>query len=298
MLSNTWESYRRSWIRSLRAENKSPRTVETYTLALTQYAAWTDIGSPLDATTDDVREWLGTLHDSGKSPATVKQRYMSLRAFFQWLEVEDDVPSPMGKIRPPKVTEKPPPVLAPAQLEAVLATASTKSFRDRRDAAILHLLADTGVRASELVGLTVDDIDLDADVILVHGKGDKHRAAPFGYTSGQAVDRYLRVRASHKDARRTDALWLGERGPMTRAGLRHLVKARGDQAGVEGLHPHLFRHSFVHHWLASGGQEGDVARILGWTRKSAASMLDRYGASAATERAHSAHRSFGPVDKL
>ena len=64
------------------------------------------------------------------------------------------------------------------------------------------------------------------------------------------------------------------------------------------MHPHLFRHSFVHHWLATGGQEGDVTRILGWSRKSAAQMLDRYGASAATERAHQAHKTFGLGDKL
>jgi integrase len=60
----------------------------------------------------------------------------------------------------------------------------------------------------------------------------------------------------------------------------------------------MFRHTFVHRWLADGGQEGDVARILGWSRKSAASMLERYGASAATERAHDAHKRFGPVDHL
>jgi integrase len=76
------------------------------------------------------------------------------------------------------------------------------------------------------------------------------------------------------------------------------VKKRGQQAGIEGLHPHVLRHTFVHRWLISGGQEGDVVRILGWSRKSAAQMLDRYGASAATERALQAHRRFGPVDSL
>jgi site-specific recombinase XerD len=301
MATDTWESYQRSWQRSLRASNRSPRTIETYTLATAQLGDWlvehnhpTD---PAEVKRGHIEGFIGHVLDT-RSSATARQRYQSLRSFFGWMEEEDEVPNPMTKMRPPRVEERPPPVLTKDEVDRVLSTPASKSFIDRRDAALLYLLADTGVRASELVGLSLDDVNFDMDVIQVKGKGGEYRAAPFGHTTSQAVDRYLRVRARHPQAIRTEALFIGERGPITRSGLGQIVKRRGVEAGIDNLYPHLFRHTFVHRWLADGGQEGDVARILGWSRKSSAQMLDRYGASAATERAHEAHKNFGPVDHL
>jgi site-specific recombinase XerD len=200
MENDTWESYTRSWQRSLRAENKSPRTLETYSLAVDQLGSFlAEHDYPTDPTKVERRHieaFIGHQLDT-KSSATAKQRYQSLRSFFNWLEDEDEIPNPMLKIKPPKVEEKPPPILTTAQMTSVLATASGKSATDRRDAAVLHLLADTGIRASELVGLTLEDVDFDNDVVRVRGKGGKYRAAPFGYTTGQALDRYLRARTHH-----------------------------------------------------------------------------------------------------
>lgn len=295
------EGYRASWVRSLRAENKSPRTIETYSLAVDQLDAWLALhDGPTEVAgieRQHIEGYLGHMLDT-RSAATARQRYGSLRNFFRWLVEEDEIAaSPLEKIRPPKVEERPPPVLSGEELSALLTMAGGRGFRDRRDRALLYLLADTGARASEIVGLTVDDLDLDDGIAFVRGKGGKFRPVPFGDRTAQALDRYLRARHSYP-RRSLPPLWLGKRGPLTRSGLGQIVKRRGVEAGIEGLHPHVLRHTFVHRWLAAGGQEGDVARLLGWSRKSAASMLDRYGASAAGERSRSAHKRMGPVDSL
>lgn len=295
-------AYAESWRISLRAENRSVRTIETYLLAVKQLESWlvaqgrsTDVDRIARV---QVEGFITHVLDT-RSSATAKQRHMSLRSFFRWLVEEEEIAtSPMTKMRPPKVDERPPPILTRDQLSSILGTTSGKAFEDRRDAAIMLVLIDAGVRASELVGLKVDDVSLEAAGIWIRGKGGKFRSAPLGFQAVRALDRYLRARTRHPYAGRSDALFLGARGPITRSGLGQIVARRGKQAGIGHVYPHLFRHSFVHHWLADGGQEGDVASILGWTRKSAAQLLGRYGASAANERAHVAHANHGLGDQL
>jgi hypothetical protein len=91
-------------------------------------------------------------------------------------------------------------------------------------------------------------------------KGRRQRATPFDNRTGEALRRYLRTRAKYPLAATTEALWLGRNGPMTDSGVRQMMERRGRQAGVEGLHPHRFRHQFAHEWLAAGGAEQDLMR--------------------------------------
>jgi site-specific recombinase XerD len=156
-------------------------------------------------------------------------------------------------------------------------------------------MLDTGVRASELVGMKLADLDMDLDVIYVVGKGSRPRSVVFGSRAGVALDRYLRERARHPMSARPE-LWLGSRQQgLTDSGIRQMLERRGAEANVPHLHAHRLRHSFAHYWRVNGGSEDDLMRLGGWKSRT---MLARYGASAGGQRAFQAHKSFSPADHL
>ena len=318
---------KKSFVRHLRAENKAEGTIEVYCLAIDQFGEYLDALGPepvLDhdgdlvapagparieeLTKDHILGWIDHLqhrkitfvHKPPRllSESTVSQRYRSLRAWVTWLVEEGELDrDPMARIDPPAVAEIPVPVLSVDQERALLGTCGkgrNRAFVDVRDEALLRLFMDSGPRRKEVIGLALGDVDLDFNVALVTGKGNRDRSLPFGANSARALDRYLRARSRHRLAA-LDALWLAAKGPLTAGGAYQMVRRRGSMIGIEGLHPHQFRHTFSHQWLANGGSETDLMRLNGWTSRS---MLSRYGASAADERARAAHHSLNLGDRL
>jgi integrase/recombinase XerD len=274
-----------SWEIHLRAQRKSANTLNVYAGGVRRFLAWcqeSGIAARLDRPT--VAAHIAELLDRGAEANTAAVRQLALRRFAVWLVEEGELDTnPLVGLKPVKVDSKVVPVLTEKQLRELVAACQGKGLRDRRDEALVRLLAETGLRAGEALALEVSDVDLAFGTLLVvRGKGGKGRIVPFGPQTARAVDRYLRARRQHRLAD-TSALWLGDRGRrFTYDALYKALARRAELAGLKGFHPHVLRHTAAHRWLAAGGSEGGLMAVAGWSRRD---MLDRYAAATASERA-------------
>jgi site-specific recombinase XerD len=282
----------KSWLRHLAAERKSPATVELYERGVQAFLAWAD-NPVLDRET--VSAFTADLLAQGREPATARAYQLAVRLFAAWLHKEGELPTdPLVGLKPPKLDQKLTPVLTDEQLRALVAACQGKRFRDRRDEALVRLMAETGLRAGECAALTVADVDLDAGMATIRrGKGGKGRRVAFGPQTTRAIDRYLRMRRSHRLAK-TDRLWLADNGrSFGYDGLRKTLVWRAELAGINGFHPHVLRHTAAHRWLAAGGSEGGLMAVAGWANRA---MLDRYAAATRAERAAAEARALNLGD--
>lgn len=230
-------------------------------------------------------------------PSTVENYHKHLRRFFTWLISEDVLEaSPMEKVK--RVISRSDQIqpFTREQVSALL-EAARRSRNRRRDEAIITLLFDTGLRASELCGLRLRGVDLDEHRCRVLGKGNKFRTVPFGKASRKALWQYLRQELRDKD----DPLFTSERGveagsPMTRSGLFQLIQRMGESAGINATRcsPHTFRHTFAVECLRNGGNTFSLMLILGHT---SLHMTNKYVALAQAD-IQQQHHQFSPADRL
>ncbi|MGV9792411.1 tyrosine-type recombinase/integrase [Gordonia sp. NPDC003422] len=285
-----------SWLLSLRAERKSPNTIDTYRAGVEQFLDHcSDNGLPAVLDRPTVNAFIAALLDRGAEASTAAARQRAVRRFSSWLADEGEIDrDDLLGLKPPKIDSKVIPSLSEEQARALVKACKGKDLRDRRDEAIVRLMLETGTRAGEAVAMTTADVDLASlTVIIRRGKGGKARSVPVSATTGQAIDRYLRARRTHRLAN-TPTLWLGEGGKTF--GYNALYKTLGWRANVAGIpefHPHMLRHTAASRWLAAGGSEGGLMAVAGWSTRA---MVDRYVADTAAARAADEARSLGLGD--
>ncbi|MCW2686267.1 MAG: phage integrase family protein [Mycobacterium sp.] len=275
-----------SWTLTLRAERKAPATIKSYTEGVTTFLRWCESsGTPAELTKSTVQTFVAELLDAGQQPKTATARLLAVRRFSAWLTEERILSSdPLLGIRQPKVDRKVVEALTDDELQALIKACQGRGFTDRRDEAIVRLMAETGMRAGEPVRLEVGDVDLQRGIATIRrGKGGKGRIAPFGPQTGQAIDRYMRMRRTHRMAD-TGKLFLGADNwrDFNYFGLRHALVRRAELAGIKNFHPHKLRHTFATRWLRASGSEGGLMAVAGWSTRG---MIDRYTAASASERA-------------
>lgn len=279
-----------SWELALRSERKSAATVKVYGDGVRAFLRWCDEHEHTPALDRDlIKAFVADLLDAGAEPATARSRQLAMRRFSAWLEEEGEIDSdPLLGLKAPKLDTKVTESLSDDELRRLVKACTGKEFRDRRDEAIVRLMSETAMRAGEVCGLTLDDVDLARGLVTVRrGKGGKGRISPFGPQTGVAIDRYLRARRTHLLAE-TSALWLGDRGKgLEYYGLHKTLKWRAELAGLKNFHPHLLRHTAASRWLAAGGSEGGLMSVAGWSTRD---MIDRYTRSTAADRAASEAR--------
>lgn len=275
--------------------DKAPATTSLYLLVADKFMSHAGVPAG-DLTRNHVRAYLrDLLHGSDAvSKSTVNVYARSLRRYLKFLNEEGiNEADLVGAISVPKPDPKPPLGLTREDVDKVVAVIDGNTMWQRRDAAIVLLLADTGMRAHEVAGLLVEDVLLrERQAVIRHSKtAAGTRVVGFGTRTARALDRYLRFRRQHALADKP-YLFIGKKGQFGTAGIGQMVRAAGRKAGVEGLHAHALRHYAIDQMLRSGVPESVIATIVG--HRSTRLIGMHYGRTMQADRALRLYRS--PMD--
>ena len=238
-------------------EGCSARTIEYYRSTLEHMTAW--LGKPyLHATSDELRRYLSEYEETRHtSKVTIDNIRRIMSTFFSWLEEEDYVvKSPMRKIHRIKTPTRTKDVLTDEELERLRSTC-----RNLRDLAIIDMLASTGMRVGELVGLDRSDINLQERECVVTGKGNKQRPVYFDARTKLHLTAYLSSRTDSSPA--LFVALSGTQGRLTTGSVGSRIRKIGQAAGVNHVHPHKFRRTLATHAIDKGMPIEQVQRLLG-----------------------------------
>lgn len=271
-LGNQIERYLEELARSA----ASRHTIDAYTADLRQFLEFLSppgSGPPPPRAIDVlvVREWLAGLYRDQLTVVTIRRKLAAVRGLFGFLLREGVVAINAGRIvRTPKAPQKLPAVMTAEQANALIdGVASGRIERPfpARDRAMFELLYGCGLRASELAGLDLEDVDRYDGWVRVGGKGRKERQVPLPRKAREALDGYLSARPVVRGQR---ALFLNHRrGRLTDRGLRGIVKLYATLlAGDPSIHPHSLRHAYATHLLADGADLRAIQELLGHVRLS------------------------------
>ncbi|MFC1933314.1 tyrosine-type recombinase/integrase, partial [Chloroflexota bacterium] len=222
----------------------------------------------------------------------------ALRAFWSWLVREEIIVSnPFNKVILPKPPKKVIATFSEAQIQAMLKKVDTVTPAGFRDWTIIVMLLDSGLRASELTGLPMSDVNLEEGLVKVRGKGDKERMVPIGTKVQKAIWKYVHRYRPAAQNRLHPTLFLTKSGGSISVNrLQAIVEVYAEKAGITGVRcsPHTFRHTFAINYLRNGGDVFSLQRILGHSSLEIVRMYVNLAEADIKE----CHRKFSPADNM
>ena len=295
-------------------EGRSPKTTQWYRTMLGHFAQHLPKGADtrlIELGIGDARAFVAhmqskdTVYDDhpflepregGLAPSTIHGYVRALKAFGSWLQEEGlATRNPFAKLKRPHLPKPVIKILSNEEIEALIEAINPNTYLGARQYAMVVLLLDTGIRASELCGLTIVNTFLDDNKILVKGKGSKERIVPFANGTKEALARYLTTWRGEPLDPHEEHLFLTVEGlPLTYDALSGCIKKLGARAGIPRLHPHLFRHTFAVHYLMNGGDVMSLKRMLGHATLDVTQTYIHL----AEQHVQVQHSRFSPVDRL
>jgi len=250
----------------------------------------------LDVDQAQLRDYLAMRFDKQFAKSSTARLLSSLRRFYAYLLVKQKISQdPTALIKSPKLARQLPDTLSEAQIDSLLSEPNTDEPIEHRDKAMLELLYATGLRVTELVSLTMEQISLRQGLVRVMGKGGKERLVPLGELAISAVEQYIKfARAELLSMKQSDVLFPSRRGQMmTRQTFWHRVKLYAARAGIScHISPHTLRHAFATHLLNHGADLRVVQLLLGHSDLST-TQIYTHVAKVRLQQLHSQHHPRG-----
>lgn len=250
-------------------KHKSQNTIQSYRRDVSKYIKYLDLNGITDiekTTKTTVLTYLLKLQKEGKAASTVSRTLASLRSFYGYVNEQGiKMKDPTSNLETPRVEKHLPGILSPAEVELLLEQPDTDDIKGKRDKAMMELLYATGIRVSELIGLSVNDINLSLGFIKCTG-AKKERVVPMGTIARNALHDYiLNSRSEMIKDEKEHILFVNCNGSkLSRQGFWKIIKQYQKKAGIAGdITPHTLRHSFAAHLLENGADLKSIQEMLG-----------------------------------
>ncbi|MFC2004562.1 tyrosine-type recombinase/integrase [Chloroflexota bacterium] len=299
---------------SNQADGKSPRTIAWYTEMLMSFSGYMKVELKcydLSAfNIDTVRSYIIYLHNKPKfqghpftpqqnkllSPRTVQCHVRALKAFASWLYVEDyTAHNSLQNLKLPKAASKIMEPLTSQEVKKIARSINKKSYSGERNHAMLVTILDSGLRASEAAGITLDNLNLRDGYIKITGKGDKERIVPIGKFVQVELLHYIEKVRPQPYGSDCGKLFLSRGGkPITVNTVKLVFSRLARSSGVNRLHAHLCRHTFAINYLLNGGDIFSLREILGHTTLEMVNHYLHFTSSQITAQ----HHKYSPMDRM
>jgi integrase/recombinase XerD len=266
--SGSLQAAQKSFLHFCRIEKGlAANSLSAYAMDLSRFEQFNGENLEQSSNVETIHAYIRSLYDAGLGSRSIARQLTTLRGFFQFLVGEGRIAKdPMENIESPKIWSAIPKFLGRAQVDALLEAPDASTPQGSRDRAMLQLLYATGMRVSELCAVRLVELNSQAGVITVIGKGNKQRLIPVGSHALRSIDDYLGSgRPKLLKQRQCPYLFVTTRGSrMTRQSFWKLITGYGRQIGVfHNLSPHVMRHSFATHLLEGGADLRSVQTMLG-----------------------------------